>query len=104
MTGVLALVVGMGFIYYDFYNTTKTNIAKLLKDDIQNNSFDIKHFLNSELKISNINTLKAHLDSIVSSNNLIKNLEIINNLNRVIYSTDRKTKRLNLKCLNISEL
>jgi diguanylate cyclase (GGDEF)-like protein len=104
MSGVVLLLVGVGLIYFEFYNTTKSNISKLLKDDIRNNSLDIKHFLNSELKVSNIDTLKSHLDSVVSSNNLIKNLQIINSNNQIIYSTNRKNEMLRSKCLSISKI
>jgi diguanylate cyclase (GGDEF)-like protein len=99
---ILFLLSGTTVTFYNFYNTTKLSISELLKNDIQNNALDIKHFLDSELKIENIKDLIAHLDRIAASNNVINDIHILNNNNTIIYSSDRLDEKSSATCKEIS--
>jgi diguanylate cyclase (GGDEF)-like protein len=95
-----------GYIFYKFFNDSKNVTATLLEENIQVNLLNIKHFLDKNLKKNNINQLKAYLDNIVNSNNMINDIHIIDNRNKLIYATDRDQHlyHKNIQCIPISDI
>ena len=101
---VLFLLLGLVLTFLNFYRHSKANISELLTTNIQSESLNIKHFLDANLKKNNIHQITAQLDSITSSNSAISNIHIINNEQKLLYSSDRSTLFNGDNCTPISAI
>jgi diguanylate cyclase (GGDEF)-like protein len=101
---IFAIIVGGMITFTNFYNSTRSNISELLKNSIQNNTLDIKYFLDKNLHSNNIDNLSAYLDSIAFTNRMIKDIHVVDNNSKIIYSSDRDYKKKHTSCMPISEI
>jgi len=94
------------FISYSYFQDSKENISKLIKDNIQEKIFNIKHFLEKNLQIHSINNVVTYLDNIVSVSEFIEDIHIYNNTQKLVYSTKRDNieKSSAKVCANISAI
>jgi diguanylate cyclase (GGDEF)-like protein len=86
---ILLLILGISFVFLNFYNHSKENIESLLTSNIQTNSLKLKHYLDTNLQDQNINQIKSHLDLLSNVNDSIENIYIYNEKRVPIYSSDR---------------
>jgi len=104
---VIAILFTSGmYIFYKFYLDSKNTTEHLLKENIQYNLLDIKYFLNKNLKKDNVNQLKAYLNNIVYSNEIISDMHIINQYGKLLYATDGDKVAFHQKthCIAISNI
>jgi diguanylate cyclase (GGDEF)-like protein len=87
---ILFLILsGVSVVFINFYSTSKANIEMLLKSNIQTNSLNMKHYLDTNLNEKSIQEITSHLDTIRSTNELINNIYIFNADKKLIYSSSR---------------
>jgi diguanylate cyclase (GGDEF)-like protein len=106
--GVLIIFLGsFGIIFEAFFKEAKSSTETLLEENIQSTILNIKHFLDKNLKNSNINQIKAHLDNNVNGNTLIEDIHIVDTKhNKLVYATDRDVKDdyTSTHCIPISKI
>jgi diguanylate cyclase (GGDEF)-like protein len=102
---ITILFASNGLLFYQFLKDSKKITASLLEENIQVNLLNIKHILDKNLQLHDINQIKAYLDNTVNSNNLISNIYILDTKQkRVLYATDRDTTFKNTQCIPISHI
>ena len=103
---IFSLFTSGSYIFYIFYNDSKNTTESLLEENIQFNLLDIKYFLDRNLKENNVNQLRAYLNNIVFANNIIEDMHIIDDKNRLLYATDGDTDPLHqgIECIPIADI
>ena len=95
-----------GYLFYKFFEDSKNVTGKLLEENVQVNLLNVKYFLDKNLKSNNINQIKAYLDNIVHSNEVIDDIHILDNNKKLLYATDRVdiVFHKNAQCVPISQI
>ncbi len=96
-----------GLIFNSFVKEAKDSTEQLLEENIQSTVLNLKHFLDKNLKINNINQITASLDNSINGNALIKDLHVVDEKNKkVLYATDRDTvmQHPNTNCIPIAQI
>ena len=90
-------------LFINFYHTSKNNISSLLKESIQTKVLTLRHFLERNMQIENVNSITAYLDNAVSTSRFISDLHIVTEDHRLLYATDRDNVKThpNIKCKSI---
>ncbi len=103
---ISVLLVSEAVIFYGFYVSSKDAMARLVKNNIQSDILGLKHFLEKNLKMENINQLTSYLDNISAGSDLIKDIYIANSKNEIVYFTNRVvgTADRNSDCVVISKI
>ncbi len=106
LTAVVVLFVVEATLFVNFYESSKHNIASLLKENIQTKVLTLRHFLERNMQIDNANAITAYLDNAVITNRFIKDIHIVTSDHRMIYATDRQKveKHPGIKCVNIVDI
>ena len=94
------------YLFYKFYNDSKNTTEHLLEENIQYNLLDIKYFLDKNLKKGNVNQLKAYLNNIVYSNEIIDDMHIVDESEKILYATDgdKIAYHKEINCIPISRI
>ena len=95
-----------GYLFYKFFEDSKNVTGKLLEENVQVNLLNVKYFLDKNLKSNNINQIKAYLDNIVHSNEVINDIHILDNNKKLLYATDRDDFPFHkgVQCIPISQI
>jgi len=95
-----------GYLFYKFFEDSKNVTGKLLEENVQVNLLNVKYFLDKNLKNNNINQIKAYLDNIVHSNEVIDDIHILDNNKKLLYATDRDDFAFHkgIQCIPISQI
>ena len=95
-----------GYLFYKFFEDSKNVTGKLLEENVQVNLLNVKYFLDKNLKSNNINQIKAYLDNIVHSNEVINDIHILDNKKKLLYATDRDNIAFHkgVQCIPISQI
>ena len=98
---VLFSVVTVMFV--NFYHTSKSNIATLVKESIQTKVLTLRHFLERNMHIDNANSITAYLDNAVVTSKFISDIHIVTDDHRLIYAADRDNmeKHPGVQCVSI---
>ncbi|QOP41513.1 putative bifunctional diguanylate cyclase/phosphodiesterase [Sulfurimonas marina] len=102
---IITAIVYQSIAFYAYYQKSKTGIATLLKENIQTNMINLKHIIEKNIKIDNVNNIVANLDNYVASSEIMKDVHIVNNHNKLLYSSDRENSKFHedTKCVQISQ-
>ncbi|MFT7860178.1 MAG: EAL domain-containing protein [Sulfurimonas sp.] len=102
---ILAAIIYQLVAFYAYYDRSKAGIATLLKENIQTNMINLKHILEKNMKIENVNTVVANIDNYVASSEIIHDLHIVNSHKKLLYSYDRKNYDYpkDVDCVHISK-
>ncbi|ADN08982.1 putative bifunctional diguanylate cyclase/phosphodiesterase [Sulfurimonas autotrophica] len=73
------------YIFYNFFENSKASISKLLQTSIQTDILNLKHYMEKNLKLKDINEIASHIDNIIIINPTIKDIHILNNNKNLIY-------------------
>jgi len=89
---LIAIFLFVGFVaIYKFYNDEKTTIGKLASIELKNRILTLSFMVKKNLQRNrDINFIKSRLDNVVITNDIIKNLYIMDSNDNIIYSSDRK--------------
>ncbi len=103
---VAILYIVMTGLFVNFYFKSKENVSTLLRDDIQTKILSLRHFLKTNMEVENPYAVTAYLDNAVATNILIKDVHIVSQKHKIIYTTDRKEVEYhrNISCLPVIEI
>jgi diguanylate cyclase (GGDEF)-like protein len=94
------------FIFYGFFKSAEQNMVTLLRENLQAKVLMLKHFLEKNIQINNINNIVTFIDNTVVTSDIIEDIHIVNNNQKLVYSTDRSSHTIHeqIKCLNMTEI
>ena len=106
---IFAAFLLQGYIFYNFFENSKTTISKLLQTSIQTDVLNLKHYMKKNLQQKDINFIASHVDNIIILNPAIKDVNIFDNNKNLIYHTnmryeEHKHKHKLQKCAPISKI
>ena len=104
--GVFVFFVVEMLLFVNFYHSSKNNIEELVKESIQTKLLRVRHFLERNMHIDNVNSITAYLDNAVSTSTFIKDIHIATDDHKLLYATDRDNveKHLNIQCMKIVDI
>jgi len=85
----LLVFAGQTFMFYGFFKKAESDIVSLLHENLQTKALVIKHFLEKNLQINNINNIVTFIDNAAVTSNIISDIHIADNNNNIIFATDR---------------
>jgi diguanylate cyclase (GGDEF)-like protein len=102
----LSAFIAQTFIFYGFFKSAEQNMVTLLRENLQAKALMLKHFLEKNIQIDNINNIVTFIDNSVVTSDIIKDIHIVNNNQKLIYSTDKSSHPIHeqIKCLNMTEI
>ncbi|MDH4944112.1 EAL domain-containing protein [Sulfurimonas sp. C5] len=103
---IAAAILYQTVAFYSFYHKSKDGIATLLQENLQSQIINLKHLLENDVRLNNINYIVSNLDNFIASNDMLSDLHVLNGRKQLLYSTDRDTLALheNVRCIKTSEL
>ena len=106
MLMILLFFAGGGMVFYTFFEDSKKSAQSLLEENIQVSLLNLKYFLDKNLKQGNINQIRAYLDNMIHSNNVLEDFHIVSDEKKLIYATDRDSvlRHENIACVPISKI
>ncbi|WP_304546354.1 putative bifunctional diguanylate cyclase/phosphodiesterase [Sulfurimonas microaerophilic] len=102
---IVTAIVYQSVAFYAYYQKSKAGIATLLKENIQTNMINLKHIIEKNIKVDNVNNIVANLDNYVASSEIMQDVHIVNNHKKLLYSSDRENSiaHKNTRCVQISK-
>ena len=105
---ILALILPTIFLlFYDFYFKQKEITQKLIKTNLQSTALSLNHFLRKNFNPHQIGSIVSQLDSRIITNKTIATIEIVDDNNQTIYSSQQHRADnfyKNEKCLPITNI
>ena len=104
---VFFVILIESFVFYTFFDNSKLTISKLLESSIQTDTLNLRHFMEKGLKYKNINNISAHVDNIIIINPIIKDINILDNHQNLIYHPNIRNKvyyNNKEKCISIAKI
>ena len=94
------------FMFYGFFKKAEENIVTLLRENLQAKVLVLKHFLEKNIQVDNINNIVTFIDNAVVTSDIINDIHIVNNNGKIVYTTDRNTHQLHhdIQCTNMSNI
>jgi len=80
------------FIFYGFFKEAEKSMVVLLRENLQARVLVLKHFLEKNIQIDNINNIVTFLDNTVVTSDIIKDIHILDDKGKLIYATDRASR------------
>ncbi len=105
---VLAFIlVSVFLLFYDFYLKEKHITETLIQTNLQTAALNLNEFLRKNFDPAHIGTITSQLDSRLVSNKTLSSIEIVNEQNKIIYSSLDYTKGRsdqNRTCMPITQI
>ncbi len=81
-------------------------MSGLLKESLQAKILTLKHFLEKNLKVNNVNSVVTFLDNAVATSDIVEDIHILNNRGKLVYSSDRDKMPFhpNVQCENVANI
>ena len=107
ITTLMLILLSVGLLtFYNFYSNSKDSITNLVRENIQTNMLNLKHYLDKNLEENSINQVVSHLDNSVANNAFIEGIHIISKTKKLLYSTKRGQDDAHhiMECLPITQI
>jgi len=101
---LITILFSEGFLFFNFYANYKKSVSHLLTQSIQTDILNLKHFLDKNLKSTNISDITSQLNNIKVTNTLIQDMHIYDNFHNLLYSDLANNKNQGTHCPNIATI